>query len=69
MARWENYWSAEQKAAAKRIAKMLHKAADIAAMHDLLLDNGMFLESCLATLAGELERAGDVHSQNRHKGD
>ena len=42
--------------AAVRVAKLLHKAADIATKHDLMLDNGAFVDCLISTLAFEIEQ-------------
>ena len=47
--------------AAVRVAKLLHKAADIASKHDLVLDNGAYVDCLISTLAFEVEQLKGGH--------
>ena len=38
------------------VAQLLHKAADIASKHDLMLDNGAYVDCLISTLAVEVEQ-------------
>jgi len=42
--------------AAVRVAKLLHKAADIASQHELTLSSGAYVDCLISTLAFEVEQ-------------